>query len=161
MADSVINYSDLIGEDDTFDVIFDNIDKLKKELNELSKIAQKDVSLINPNNEKQLEKAVKQVDKLVAAKKILDKEEKQAITWFYTAANNGHRGAMVWLGKTYIFGFARHNIERNYYEARIWLERAIEGKDDIVYKHFIPFLAEFETCRHFYAVLAWPEFANR
>ena len=79
MADSVINYSDLIGEDDTFDVIFDNIDKLKKELNDLTKIAQKDISLINPNDEKQLEKAVKQVDKLVAAKKILDKEEKQAI----------------------------------------------------------------------------------
>ena len=79
MADSVINYSDLIGEDDTFDLIFDNIDKLKKELNDLTKIAQKDISLINPNNEKQLEKAVKQVDKLVAAKKILDKEEKQAI----------------------------------------------------------------------------------
>ncbi len=79
MADSVINYSDLIGEDDTFDVIFDNIDKLKKELNDLTKIAQKDISLVNPNDEKQLEKAVKQVDKLVAAKKILDKEEKQAI----------------------------------------------------------------------------------
>lgn len=79
MADSVISYSDLIAEDDTFDVIFDNIDKLKKELNDLTKIAQKDISLINPNDEKQLEKAVKQVDKLVAAKKILDKEEKQAI----------------------------------------------------------------------------------
>jgi len=79
MADSVISYSDLIAEDDTFDLIFDNIDKLKKELNDLTKIAQKDISLINPNDEKQLEKAVKQVDKLVAAKKILDKEEKQAI----------------------------------------------------------------------------------
>ena len=44
MADSVINYSDLIGEDDTFDLIFDNIDKLKKELNDLTKIAQKDIS---------------------------------------------------------------------------------------------------------------------
>jgi len=79
MADSVISYSDLIADDDTFDVIFALIDKLKKELNDLTKIAQSDISFMNPNNEKQLEKAVKQVDKLVAAKKILDKEEKQAI----------------------------------------------------------------------------------
>ncbi len=35
MADSVIKYSDLIGEDDTFDVIFDNIDQLKKELDKI------------------------------------------------------------------------------------------------------------------------------
>ena len=32
MADSVIYYADLIGEDDTFDDIFENIEELKKEL---------------------------------------------------------------------------------------------------------------------------------
>ncbi len=57
MADSIIKYSDLIGEDDTFKDIFANIDKLKKELVDLAKIAQKDLELINPNDEKALKKA--------------------------------------------------------------------------------------------------------
>jgi len=79
MADSVIKYSDLIGEDDTFDVIFDNIDKLRKELSDLAKDAKAGLDLVNPNNEKALKEAVKQVEKLAAAKKKLDTEEKKAV----------------------------------------------------------------------------------
>jgi chemotaxis protein histidine kinase CheA len=79
MADSVIKYSDLIGEDDTFDVIFDNIDKLRKELSDLAKDAQAGLELVNPNDEKALKEAVKQVEKLAAAKKKLDTEEKKAV----------------------------------------------------------------------------------
>jgi len=79
MADSVIKYSDLIGEDDTFDVIFDNIDKLRKELADLAKDAKAGLDLVNPNDEKALKEAVKQVEKLAAAKKKLDTEEKKAV----------------------------------------------------------------------------------
>ena len=79
MADSVINYSDLIGKDDTFDDIFANIDKLKKELSDLAKQAQKDLDLINPNNEEELKKATAQVEKLTKASKQLETERKKAI----------------------------------------------------------------------------------
>jgi hypothetical protein len=79
MADSVIKYSDLIGEDDTFDIIFDNIDKLRKELADLAKDAKAGLDLVNPNDEKALKEAVKQVEKLAAAKKKLDTEEKKAV----------------------------------------------------------------------------------
>jgi hypothetical protein len=79
MADSVINYSDLIGSDDTFDVIFANIDKLKKELNDLAVQTQKDLELINPNEEKSIEKAVKQVEELKKAEKALEMERKKAV----------------------------------------------------------------------------------
>jgi myosin heavy subunit len=79
MADSVINYSDLIGKDDTFDDIFANIDRLKKELSDLAKQAQKDLDLINPNNEEELKKATAQVEKLTKASKQLETERKKAI----------------------------------------------------------------------------------
>ena len=79
MADSVIKYSDLIGEDDTFDVIFDNIDKLRKELTDLAQDAKKGLDLVNPNDEKALKSAVEQVEKLAKAKKKLDTEEKKAV----------------------------------------------------------------------------------
>ena len=79
MADSVIKYSYLIGEDDTFDVIFDNIDKLKKELSDLAQDAKKGLDLVNPNDEKALKAAVEQVEKLAKAKKKLDTEEKKAV----------------------------------------------------------------------------------
>jgi len=79
MADSVIKYSDLIGEDDTFDVIFDNIDKLRKELADLAKDAKAGLELVNPNDEKALKEAVQQVEKLAKAKKKLDTEEKKAV----------------------------------------------------------------------------------
>ena len=79
MADSVINYSDLIGKDDTFSEIFANIERLKKELAELAKQAQKDLDLINPNNEEGLKKAVKQVEDLTKASKQLETERKKAV----------------------------------------------------------------------------------
>ena len=79
MADSVIKYSDLIGEDDTFDDIFANIDKLKKELADLAKDAKDGLDLVNPNNEKALKAAVAQVEQLAKAKKKLDTEEKKAV----------------------------------------------------------------------------------
>ncbi len=79
MADSVIKYSDLIGEDDTFDDIFANIDKLRKELADLAKDAKDGLDLVNPNNEKALKAAVAQVEKLAKAKKKLDTEEKKAV----------------------------------------------------------------------------------
>jgi hypothetical protein len=80
MADSVIKYSDLIGADDTFDVIFENINDLKKELESLTKVLQKDLSVLNPNEEKKLETVTEMIDKLVKAKKELDRQEKKTIT---------------------------------------------------------------------------------
>jgi len=79
MADSVINYSDLIGKDDTFDDIFANIDKLEKRLADLAKQRQKDLELINPNNEKALKQAVKDVENLTKASKQLETERKKAV----------------------------------------------------------------------------------
>ena len=67
-------------------------------------------------------------------RKRTNEEEKQAVDWMYAAANSGHRGAMVWVGNQYMSGLARHKIKQNFYEAKIWFERAIEGKDDIVYQ---------------------------
>ena len=78
MADSVIYYQDLIGEDDTFDKIFENIEELKKELFSLTKVMQKDLSVLNPNEEKKLEKATVEIEKLIKAKKELDRQEKKA-----------------------------------------------------------------------------------
>ena len=79
MADSVINYSDLIGKDDTFDVIFANIEKLKKELNSLAETLQKDLELTNPNDDKNLAQLVKRFEELKKAQKTLDIERKKAI----------------------------------------------------------------------------------
>lgn len=78
MADSVIRYEDLIGKDDTFDQIFANIDKLKKELADLATQAQKDLDIVNPNDEKAIQAATQSVNELIKAKKALDVEEKKA-----------------------------------------------------------------------------------
>ena len=78
MADSVIYYADLIGEDDTFDDIFENIEELKKELFSLTRVMQKELSILNPNEEKNLEKVTDKIDKLIKAKKELDRQEKKA-----------------------------------------------------------------------------------
>ena len=64
MADSVIKYEDLIGADDTFDIIFDNIEQLEKKLIDLTKLTQKDLSILNPNDEKGMKKYVEEVGKL-------------------------------------------------------------------------------------------------
>jgi len=78
MADSIIYYQDLIGEDDTFDNIFENIEELKKELFSLTKIMQKDLSVLNPNEEKKIDRITTKIDKLIKAKKELDRQEKKA-----------------------------------------------------------------------------------
>ena len=78
MADSVIYYQDLIGEDDTFENIFENIEELKKELFSLTKVMQKELSVLNPNEEKKLEKATAEIEKLIKAKKELDRQVKKA-----------------------------------------------------------------------------------
>ncbi len=80
MPESVIKYSDLIAEDDTFIEIFANIEKLKKELLDLTKVTQKQLSVVNPNEEKKIEELTKEVERLTKQKKELDKQEKKAIT---------------------------------------------------------------------------------
>jgi hypothetical protein len=80
MPESVIKYSDLIGEDDTFIEIFANIEKLKKELLDLTKATQKQLSVVNPNEEKKIEELTKEVERLTKQKKELDKQEKKAVT---------------------------------------------------------------------------------
>ena len=79
MEESIIKYSNIIGADDTFDIIFANIDELKKELVDLTKLAKKELSLVNPNDEKTLSELVKRVNDLAKAKNALDKEEKMAV----------------------------------------------------------------------------------
>ena len=45
--DSIINYSDLIGKDDTFEVLSKNIEQLKKELIELAKLQKKAIGKVS------------------------------------------------------------------------------------------------------------------
>lgn len=78
MADSVISYEDLIGKDDTFDQIFANIDKLKSELADLANQMQKDLSLLNPNEEEKVLSTAKAINELIQAQKALQVEEKKA-----------------------------------------------------------------------------------
>jgi chemotaxis protein histidine kinase CheA len=78
MADSIISYEDLIGQDDTFDVIFQNIDQLKKELVELAQMQKSQLGLINPNDEEAVRNATKEVQNLTNAMKKLETEEKKA-----------------------------------------------------------------------------------
>ena len=79
MADeSIIKYSDIIGPDDTFDVIFANIEKLKTELTELTEAFQKELSIIGPGEKKRLGEIGDELNKLAKVKKMLDNEEKKA-----------------------------------------------------------------------------------
>ena len=79
MADeSIIKYSDIIGPDDTFDVIFANIEKLKTELTELTEAFQKELSIIGPGEKKRLGEISDELNKLAKVKKMLDNEEKKA-----------------------------------------------------------------------------------
>lgn len=80
MADSVIKYSDLIGQDDTFDIIFQNIEQLKKELQELATILKGKLDIVNPNDEAQMQGLVKETENLANAMKKLETEEKKART---------------------------------------------------------------------------------
>ena len=67
-------------------------------------------------------------------RKRTNEEEQQAMAWLKDSATNGHRGALVWLGNFYASGSKRQQIERNYYRAKLFYERAIEGIGDIVYE---------------------------
>jgi len=77
MADSVISYEDLIGKDDTFDVLFENIEQLKGELIELAQMQKNELGLVNPNDEEAVRKAAKEVGNLTRAMKKLDTQEKK------------------------------------------------------------------------------------
>ena len=61
-------------------------------------------------------------------------EEHQAMVWLRDAAAEGHRGALVWLGDFYASGSKRQEIERNYYQAKVYYERAVKEVDNIVYE---------------------------
>ena len=78
MADSVIKYSDLIGEDNTFEVLFQNIAQLKEELQELATILKGKLDVVNPNNEAAVQGITKETQNLVKAMKKLSVEEKKA-----------------------------------------------------------------------------------
>ena len=78
--DSILKYSDIIGADDTFDVIFANLDRLRNELESLSKDVQKGVSVINPNDDKAIEELTNKVKELESALASLDKVQKRATT---------------------------------------------------------------------------------
>lgn len=78
LDNSVLKFSDLIGSDETFDEIITNIRLVKKELQDLAKVADQKFSIINPNDEKAIEAAIKDVNEWIKAKKLLDEQEKLA-----------------------------------------------------------------------------------
>ena len=78
--DSILKYSDIIAPDDTFEVIFANLDKLRSELESLAKDAQKGLSLINPNDEKAIGEFSKKVNELEESISSLDKVQNRATT---------------------------------------------------------------------------------
>ena len=53
--DSIISYSDLIGDDGTFDQILKDIKKIEKELIASAKRIKKEFSIVNPNDVQQIE----------------------------------------------------------------------------------------------------------
>ena len=78
--DSILKYSDIIGPDDTFEVIFANLDRLRNELESLAKDTQKGASIINPNDDKAIEELTNRVKELESALSSLDKVQKKATT---------------------------------------------------------------------------------
>ena len=78
--DSILKYSDIIGPDDTFDVIFENLDRLRSELESLAQDTQKSASVVNPNDEKAIEDLTKKVQELESALSSLDKVQNKATT---------------------------------------------------------------------------------
>lgn len=80
MADSIITYSDIIGDDGTFDDIFKNLDALEKRLTDLVRKSRKEFDLINPNDIEAIEKASKEVVKYEKAISNLNKQQKAAAT---------------------------------------------------------------------------------
>jgi hypothetical protein len=74
--DSIITYSDLIGDDGTFDEITAHIKQLKKELLDLAKTKKKAFADIKPDNIQGIEKLSKEVKELEQSQKNLIKTEK-------------------------------------------------------------------------------------
>ncbi len=79
MDNSVLKFADLIGSDETFDQILNNIRLIKKELKDLAKVANQNLASINPNDEKAIEAAIKDVNELTKAKKVLEEQEKTTL----------------------------------------------------------------------------------
>ena len=76
MDNSVLKFADLIGSDETFDQILNNIRLIKKELKDLAKVANQNLASVNPNDEKAIEAAIKDVNELTKAKKVLEEQER-------------------------------------------------------------------------------------
>ena len=57
--ESIIRYENIIGKDDTFDVLDKELDKLEARLDKLTKQAQKRASILNPNDIERIEKLEK------------------------------------------------------------------------------------------------------
>jgi DNA repair exonuclease SbcCD ATPase subunit len=79
MDNSVLKFADLIGSDETFDQILANIRLIKKELKDLAKVANQNLASINPNDEKAIEAAIKDVNELTKAKKVLEEQERTTL----------------------------------------------------------------------------------
>ena len=71
--DSIISYSDLIGDDGTFDKILKDIKKIEKELISSAKRIKKEFSITNPNDVKRIQQLEKEVNELAQANKNLAK----------------------------------------------------------------------------------------
>ena len=67
-GDSIITYSDLIGQDSTFDDIIKDIQRVKKELKDLAKTTKKEFANIKPDNIQGMEKLEKTVREIAQTK---------------------------------------------------------------------------------------------
>jgi len=74
--DSIITYSDLIGDDGTFDDLIKDIKKLEKELLDLAKTSKKAFANLKPDDIQGMEKLEKTVKEIEQGKKNLIKTEK-------------------------------------------------------------------------------------
>ena len=76
--DSIINYSDLIGKDATFDDLSNEIDNLKAELLDLAKVYQKALSGLKPSDTNGIEDMDNKIKDLIVTQKNLLKVEGMA-----------------------------------------------------------------------------------
>lgn len=76
---SILNYSNIIGEDGTFETLFRYIDELEKRLTNLAKKTKDDLNIINPNDAEAIKKATKEVEGYERGLGELNKQRKVAI----------------------------------------------------------------------------------
>jgi len=76
MADPIIEYGDLIGDDGTFDDLAKNIKELKADLLDLAKTAKKAFQAISPNDTEGIQKVNKELETLEKNQKDILKVEK-------------------------------------------------------------------------------------